>query len=129
MAPVGLNEVLTTVGLGHPLQCFSRYAMNKDLGYMIEHATPELLAFGMHEPTGYLPTLPAGIEYSTQRDLWRLPWWIFDELALIPTPRSVAAVGNVHALVLAHIGQARQQDPGLLAWLSDFSQAAPRDAQ
>ena len=104
------EEVCANVGLGHPLQQFNRYALNKDLQYMVEYAREEFIRYGFPAPTGYVPSV-LGVGISMNRDLWRLPWYIFDELELVPTPQRFKALGNVHGLVLAHV---------FPAWLSDL---------
>ena len=104
------EEVLANVGLGHPLQSFHRYALNKDVGYMVERASAEFIAYGFHTPTAHLPSI-AGADTAPPRDLWRLPWFVFDELALVPAPRPYGCLGNVHGLILAHVFPAWKSDP------------------
>jgi len=106
------EDVLATVGLGHPLQAFRRYSLHKDVDYMLAHATPELLAFGWHQPTGCVPEI-SGVDAARPRDLERLPSWMFDELERVPSPHPFKAIGSVHALVLAHLYPAVRSDPAL----------------
>jgi hypothetical protein len=106
------DDVCATVGIGHPLQCFSRYALNKDVSYMTERAGHELIEYGFHTPTGYMPAVH-GADTAKERDTWKLPWYVFDELALVPAPRPYKFIGNVHGVVLAHVFAAWQSDPEL----------------
>jgi hypothetical protein len=106
------DEVLANVGLGHPLQAFDRYALHKDLAFITEHASQAFVGFGFHRPTQYLPALP-GVETLPDRDLYRLPWYVFDELEQVPAPRPYRCFGNVHGLLLAHVFPAWQSDPTL----------------
>jgi hypothetical protein len=107
------DEVLANVGLGHPLQSFNRYALNKDVTYMVRWASSALIEYGFHAPTGFVPAIP-GKDVSKNRDLRRLPWWVFDELALVPAQRPYLCLGNVHGIILAHIVPAWREDPELL---------------
>jgi hypothetical protein len=50
---------------------------------------------------------------ATARDHSRLPWYVFDELELIPADDPYAVLGNVHGTTLDQLRRAVAADPGI----------------
>lgn len=113
------EDICATAGWHNPLELFQRYSLNRDVVYVAETAGRALCAYGFGVPfradqEPLRTTLPVRAADMPQRDAARIPWYLFDELDLIPAPRPYRVVGNVHGTSLTEMTKAYQDDPEVL---------------
>lgn len=110
------GDVCATVGIDNPIECFTLYPMHKDAAAITAAAGDELSAFGFGDRdrprfAEFRRSLESRGRTLPARDRDRLPFFVFDELALIPG--RYAARGNVHGITLMQAAAAVRADAGV----------------
>lgn len=112
------DAVCATAGFDNPIECFALYPLNKDPGPLMDRAGAELTKYGFGNPdrpdfSRFRSAIRArGLDIPV-RDTPRLPWYVFDELALIPTAAPFAAIGNVHGITFSQLHEAHRAEPDI----------------
>lgn len=96
------QEICSTVGVGHPIQCFNAYNLHKDVEMILSNLDVGFLRYGFHGPTAFIPKQLSSFSY-VERDLNMMPFFIIDELAEIPYAKPFKAVGNVHGITVSQL--------------------------
>jgi hypothetical protein len=113
------DAVCATVGIDNPVESFSYCSIHKDAAYFNDNAGAALSAYGFTNRAhpliaGFKATLDAhGVDMPI-RDLARLPWYVLEELELVPAIAPYRVLGNVHGTTLWHLHQAHLADPDFL---------------
>ena len=111
-------RVCATVGIDNPIETFRYYALNRDAAALAAQAGPALArhGFSVWESAAMTPirALPAmrGLT-AIRRDPDRLPWYVFDELELIPADPPYIVLGNVHGITLSALHGACAAQPDI----------------
>jgi hypothetical protein len=118
---LNLHEaVCATVGIDNPIETFQYYPLNRDAAYVATHAGVTLSRHGFSAwdsaRMAAIRALPAlrGVVPSARAHA-RIPWFLFDELDLIPAVTPPRVRGNVHGLTLSGLLTTAAADPGIFA--------------
>jgi len=96
------QEICSTVGYGHPIQCFNAYKIHKDVQMILSNLDVSFLRYGFHGPTAAIPKQLSSFPFI-ERDLNMMPFFILDELAEIPYSTPFKAVGNIHGITVSQL--------------------------
>lgn len=110
------DAVCATAGFDNPIECFALYPLNRDAAPLMERAGLELSRYGFGNPdrpdfSGFRSAIRArGLDIPL-RNTARLPWYVFDELALAETTTPFQAIGNVHGITYSQMHEAHRAEP------------------
>jgi len=108
------EEMLCSVGVGHPVLGGMLHDLNQNLSAALEGDLPRLFEFGTSRIEAEL-LAQRGVAVAVDRDIARLPYYIFEELRRLPGADRCAAIGNVHGTTLTQLADAYRQDAAVLA--------------
>jgi hypothetical protein len=116
---LNLHEaVLCNAGVDHPLQSFDGYPLNIDSTSFFAKCTADSFKFGVRAsvPTP-IGTIPRCFDYTAHsapdRDIDKLPWYVFDEMEIIARDTPAQFIGNIHGLILPYLADVLIRDPGV----------------